>query len=81
MPEFTRLLGEWWYLLRFSVSFETFAVFWNVTTFWLVICYQLKTELSASMFRAEIPKGLPEQVIRLTLNVEALVSSADSFTV
>jgi len=81
MPEFTRLQGERWYLLHFSVSFETLAVFWNVTTFWLVICYQLKTGLSASMFRAEIPKILPEQVIRLTLNVEALVSSADSFTV
>jgi hypothetical protein len=81
MPEFTRLLEEWWYFLYFSVSFETLAVFWNVRTFCLVvICYELKTELSASMFRVEISNSLPEQVIRLTMNVEALVSFANSFT-
>jgi len=81
MPEFSILLGEWWYLLHFSVSFKNIAVFWNVTTFWLVICYQLKTEPSVSMFRVEISNSLPEQVIRVTFNVQALRSSTNSFTV
>jgi hypothetical protein len=67
--------------VTFSVSFRVnIAVFWNVTTFWLVICYQLKTELSASTFRVEISNILPEQVVRLTLKAEALGSSANSFT-
>jgi hypothetical protein len=72
MPKFTILLGEWWYLLYFSASFKNIAFFWNGPTFWLVICYQLKTEISVFMFRVEISNRLSEQVIRLTLNVEAL---------
>ena len=67
-------------VLRFSVNFKNIAVFWNVTTFWFVICYQLKTELSATVFMVEISNVLPEQVIRLRLNVESLGSSAISLT-
>jgi len=67
-------------VLCFSVSFKNISVFWNVVTFWLVICCQLKTELSASMFTAEISNIIPEQVIRLRLNVESLGSSANSLT-
>jgi hypothetical protein len=55
-------------MLHFSERFKNIAVFWNVTTFWLVIFYQLKTERSVSMLRVEISNSLPEQVIRVTLN-------------
>jgi hypothetical protein len=74
-----QITGECWYLLHISVSLKNIAFFWDVTTCWLVICYQRQTELSAYIFRVEISNSLLEQVIRLTLNVEALVS-ANSFT-
>jgi hypothetical protein len=73
--------GESWYMLHFSVSFQmNIAVFWNVTTCWLVICYQLQKEFSASIFRVKISNIALEQVILLRLNVVALGSSSN-FTV